>query len=348
MKVGIQTKEGRLILAWNDGKRRTMAIGMPDSPPGRALAEKTKAEIEWDWRIGQYDPSLLKYRPRTLGKNASDITTAELFERFSKHQQRSQGLAQSSIEGRYQPIRRMLEKHLLIAADGVGRKQAEAFADLCDRTLSPATARARVALLKSAWDWAAKTSQCQLPQQNPWDGIGDRWSRYQQPKSPAAFTAAEVTRIIAGFRNSPHYAHYADFVFFQLNLATRPGEAIGLKWRSVSDDFSEVWIGESYYRGTQGPTKTRMARTVKLGPAMANMLRARKERLNPKPDDYVFASKSGGPIDDHNFRTRAWAKVLESLGIPYRKPYTTRKTCITHSPVQKTTPTTSNGDGGCG
>jgi integrase len=71
MKVGIQTKEGRLILAWNDGKRRTMAIGMPDSPPGRALAEKTKAEIEWDWRIGQYDTSLLKYRPRTLGKNAS-------------------------------------------------------------------------------------------------------------------------------------------------------------------------------------------------------------------------------------------------------------------------------------
>ena len=29
MKVGIQKKEGRLILVWDDGKRRTMAIGLP-------------------------------------------------------------------------------------------------------------------------------------------------------------------------------------------------------------------------------------------------------------------------------------------------------------------------------
>jgi hypothetical protein len=46
MKVGIQNKEGRLILVWNDGTRRTMAIGLPDTPPARALAEEIKAEIE--------------------------------------------------------------------------------------------------------------------------------------------------------------------------------------------------------------------------------------------------------------------------------------------------------------
>jgi hypothetical protein len=68
MKVGIQNKDGRLILVWNDGKRRTMAIGMPDTPPVKALAEKTKAKIEWDWHIKQYDPTLLKYRPRTVAK----------------------------------------------------------------------------------------------------------------------------------------------------------------------------------------------------------------------------------------------------------------------------------------
>jgi hypothetical protein len=55
MKGGIQNKEGRLILVWNDGTRRTMAIGLPDTPPARALAEKIKAEIEWDWHIRQYD-----------------------------------------------------------------------------------------------------------------------------------------------------------------------------------------------------------------------------------------------------------------------------------------------------
>jgi hypothetical protein len=51
MKVGIQNKESRLILVWNEGKRWTMAIGLLDTPPARALAEKTKAKIEWDWHM---------------------------------------------------------------------------------------------------------------------------------------------------------------------------------------------------------------------------------------------------------------------------------------------------------
>jgi integrase len=45
MKVGIQNKEGRLILVWNDGKRRTMAIGLPDAPPAIAMLKARKASL---------------------------------------------------------------------------------------------------------------------------------------------------------------------------------------------------------------------------------------------------------------------------------------------------------------
>jgi integrase len=85
MKVGIQVKEGRLILVWNDGKRRTMAIGLPDSTVGRALAQKTAAQIELDFRLGDehYDRTLLKYKPRTLGKTATEISAPELFDRLA-------------------------------------------------------------------------------------------------------------------------------------------------------------------------------------------------------------------------------------------------------------------------
>jgi len=115
-------------------------------------------------------------------------------------------------------------------------------------------------------------------------------------------------------------------------MGTRPGEASGLKWKHISADFRSVWIGESYSRGTTGSTKTKKARTVNLSASVSKMLQARKERLDPKSDDeLVFTTCTGLPIDDRNFRRRAWTTVLAQLGIPYRKPYTTRKTAASHA-----------------
>ena len=52
---------------------------------------------------------------------------------------------------------------------------------------------------------------------------------------------------------------------------------------------------------------------------------------NSDPDALVFASPNGKPIDDDNFRNRAWKTVLTRLGIDYRKPYNTRHTLISHA-----------------
>jgi len=57
-------------------------------------------------------------------------------------------------------------------------------------------------------------------------------------------------------------------------------------------------------------------------------------------NDLVFPAPKGGPIDDHNFRNRAWMRVLAKLGIEYRKPYTTRRTLISHALDQGMAPTT--------
>jgi integrase len=74
MKIQIENHNGCLRLRWDDGdKRQTLAIGVNDTPVGRSLAQKKKAEIEHDWVIGQYDRTLVKYRPQTIGKNASEI-----------------------------------------------------------------------------------------------------------------------------------------------------------------------------------------------------------------------------------------------------------------------------------
>ena len=47
-------------------------------------------------------------------------------------------------------------------------------------------------------------------------------------------------------------------------------------------------------------------------------------------DELVFTSREGLPIDNGNFR-RLWRIVLAEVGVPYRKPYTTRKTSVRHS-----------------
>jgi integrase len=332
MKVTIENLEGRLRLRWTcpeTGKRKTLALGMDDSTTGRAFASTIKDRIENDAKHGYYDSTLLKYRPLTIGKNASEITTVELFDRFTQHQLKHEGLAKSSIKSRYEPLQRMLEKHLNIQAAAVNNRRAVSFADVCGDTLTPDTAKARIMLLKSAWEWGR--GRYQLAEENPWVGIATRFKSI--PVQPvAAFTLDEAKKIIEGFRNSRYYSHYADFVVLRLNMATRGGEASALKWKHLSADFSSVWIGESFSRGVTGSTKTKKARTVPLNPAVSNMLQTRRNRLNPVSDDeLVFKSPEGLPIDDRNFCRRAWKTVLAEVGVKYRKPYTTRKTAITLS-----------------
>ena len=332
MKVTIEQKKGRLLLRWTcpaTGQRKNLAIGVEDSTTGKAYAQSIKCQIENDAKFGYYDPTLLKYKPRTIGRNATEITTIELFDRFTKHQFKSKGLAQSSIDSRYEPIKRMLEKYLNVQAAAVDKRRTEKFADVCEDTLTTGdTAKARISLLKSAWDWGK--DRYQLSNENPWVGIAKRFRSTEVQPSPK-FSVDEVRKIIQGFRDSPYYAHYVDYVRFRFGTGTRPGEASGLKWQHISSDFQSVWIGKSYSRGVTGSTKTKKARTFKILPSISAMLSTRRELLNPKSDEYyVFTTSTGLPIDDRNFR-RAWKKVLASVGVAYRKPYTTRKTQANHS-----------------
>jgi integrase len=329
MKVGIQNKEGRLILVWNDGNRRTMAIGMPDTPPGRALADKIKAEIEWDWHIGQYDSTKLKYMPRTLGSNATEISAPELFDHFTKYQAKDKKLSQSSIDTRYHPLKRMLEKHLSIPANDVGRRQAEKLADICDDTLTAGTAKARFWLLASCWDWAK--GRFHVVDENPFRGFNRRFQTTEPRLRPKPFTADEIAKILGEFRVNVYYSHYHDYVVFLMGVGCRIGEAAGLRWQHVADDCESVHICRSITRGREGRTKTKRERVVNLSPAIIAMLKARKTSQQPQPNDLVFSTPNGLPINDRNFRRRAWTEVLKTAGVAYRKPYTCRSTAASHA-----------------
>ena len=159
--------------------------------------------------------------------------------------------------------------------------------------------------------------------------VADVRVKVPAPPPPDVFTAEERERIIAAFRSHPTYSYFADYVTFAMVSGCRPGELIGLRWSSVSDDCGTVSIWESLSRGRRKETKTNRSRVVALNTRLQTILEARRGE-KPDPDALVFPSVRGGAIDDHNFRNHAWKPILDALCLDYRKPYTMRHTAHSH------------------
>ena len=147
---------------------------------------------------------------------------------------------------------------------------------------------------------------------------------------PKPFTSDEIKAIIQGFEQDRYYSHYVEFVEFLFSTGCRTGEAIGLCWKHLNEDCSTVWIGESLSRGIRKATKTNRARTITLTSRLQSLLLSMKYESFDL-EQSVFRSPKGNPIDDHNFRNRAWKSVLAKVGVDYRKPYNTRHTLISHA-----------------
>lgn len=142
---------------------------------------------------------------------------------------------------------------------------------------------------------------------------------------------AEVKAILNGFKSDRCYRYYYPFVVFLLGTACRMGEAIGLRWQHVADDFQTCWIGESISRGYHRSTKTGKARTILLSASVQAVLKEHFEVVQPQSGDLVFPAPKGGAINDRMFNRRAWRTILDRVNVPYRKPYSTRHTAISHS-----------------
>ena len=213
-----------------------------------------------------------------------------------------------------------------VGAESVGDRRVGDFsAYLLDR-MAGQTAKQYLFLLRACWDWSAGKYHVS---ENPWtESVGKVKS--QPSKRVKPFSEAELRAILAGFESSEVYSHYHPVVLFLVSTGVRPGEAFGLKWGSVADDFSYVVIREAVSRGeSRGSTKTGKNRVVPLSKTVSEMLRDRHTQIAPKPESLVFPSPKGKPLDDHNFNRRAWTAVLESVGVAYRSPYAIRHSAAT-------------------
>ena len=80
--VNVDNFKERLRLAWSwEGKRFWLYIGLPDTIVNRKVASIKARQIELDIASGNFDPSLVKYKPQ----KQESISVSELFDRFVEY-----------------------------------------------------------------------------------------------------------------------------------------------------------------------------------------------------------------------------------------------------------------------
>ena len=97
--------------------------------------------------------------------------------------------------------------------------------------------------------------------------------------------------------------------------ALRPGELFALRWRNVLD--GQLRIEEAVYHGEPGPTKTEgSAALVAMPVSLQKELEVWRESCDyPGADEFVFPSRTGTPLDAHNYLRRVLKPRAKRVGI---------------------------------
>lgn len=312
-QINVRENNGRCLLRWSyQGQQYTITQGRYANKADQALAEKLAKQIYLDCISGNFDSTLLKYKPELKEKQEREHQASRdliqlLDNRLAaKHSQADYAL--SKLLRLYdKPIRSSQDAHLFIQWLTV------------ERVLAPSTIQRYLNTLKVlAKDWFLDVA-ITVPAK----------------PMPKPFSKNEVQAILTYLSSDRYYSHYHDYVYFLFHTGCRTGEVIGLRWKDIDFGREEIYIYESLVRSASGKrevrktTKTNKSRVIPCQNGLKAMLLARRPS-NAKPDDLVFTSPEGLAIDDHNFSQRCWRSTLSKLGIEHRNPYNTRHTFISH------------------
>ena len=123
--------------------------------------------------------------------------------------------------------------------------------------------------------------------------------------------------------------HTKDLVVFALLSGCRISEILGLTWRyvnlnttwrnvgSYSLPESSAAILKQWYRGGLSPLKTEAStRVIPLSRPMVEILERRSPESKDGPGRFVFAGRTGRPLDSCNLASRKLKPAARSVGLP--------------------------------
>src|SRR5690606_25392517 len=151
------------------------------------------------------------------------------------------------------------------------------------------------------------------------------------------WTVDEAVRFLTAIKDHPMFSFYLT----ALLIGMRRGELLGLTVRNVDLDNMRLWVSQTVVYANnrvivQPLTKTKAGRrVVAIGPALAAVLaehiKQRKEQMRKNPNDqgFVWANRSGGPIDPHNITGKQFPSLCQQAGVPRIPFHSLRHTHIT-------------------
>lgn len=301
-----------------NGEKKSIFLGLPDTPINRKAAEAKAKLIESDIAFERFDFTLARYKSPTLPQsNLSDSPPiSELWEKYTTY--KSKFLSKTTLTKDFKKT-----KNHILNLPSLKLEDAKLIRSYLAKTLTYDAAKRCLQQIRACCDWAVYE---EIIPENPFSDLRIRRDGSKPPKTIDPFTNSEKNLIIAGFEDRhPHYTLFVKFLFL---TGCRTGEAIGLQWQHISPDLSVITFSEAVVLGIRKDTKTHSSRRFPINARLKNLL------LEIKPpqfssNDPVFVSEKGCLIDSHNFLNRAWKPMLTELKIRYRPQYNTRHTFIT-------------------
>ncbi|MBD2250989.1 site-specific integrase [Nostoc parmelioides] len=348
--VGIEEYRGKLRLrlprtVTEGGKQVYLSTGLDSNEINNRRVSSLANWIEEDILTGQLDPTLDRYREKLETYRQPQLTLvkpkipqtdiAELWDKYCEFMKPQ--LASTTYIKDYA---RKYRNHIK-ALPTKDLTQAIAIRDYLLTELSPNAAKRVLTYLSACCKWAVSSG---LTKDNPFAGMSED---IKLPKHDSdaidPFSKEEMNSIIQAFEETrPHYAPFVKFLFW---TGCRTGEAIGLQWKHINSECTQITFSESYDSALniRKGTKTGKSRRFPCNTQVRQLLQSIRP---PSPDleQSVFTSPTGGIINNTRFSNQVWKGgkmgkknykgVIQQLmndGLidRYRCPYNTRHTFIT-------------------
>ncbi len=204
------------------------------------------------------------------------------------------------------------------------------YSKMTDAGLSPSVRQHIHHFLKSGMKDALRM---ELIERNPLEVIdAPKGGRVVQPRVWEPEQVSAFLKVAQGER------FYGAF-YLMITLGLRIGEVLALHWSDLEEDRLSisrtlVVVGN---KAELGPPKTeRSYRTVYLSQDVLKVLEQRREEQviersithSWKPNDLIFCSTVGTPVNTHNFR-RTYRRLVERAEVPMIRVHDLRHTYIT-------------------
>ena len=348
-------------------KQKYKSLNLKDNPEGRQIAEDIARNARQDIYKDNFDVTLERYNPHLLKESSkqSNVKITTLLELYAKYieEVKKPALVKVTYTKTYATKYQNIIRH---CADADIIQDSVLIFDTIKSSTTPNTAKNLLNVLFNLLEWCKRRNIVQKETYNPYkDYRQDISGKSKRLKSPAhiieqsldskdtdyrGFSSQEAERIIEAFSERGQTPKlYHQFIRFLFLTGCRPSEAVGLQWEDISEDCATITFRHAYCRevkelkgGKNARYEGKEKRLFPCGEKLQILLfEIKNERQNP--DNYVFSTIKGKPINWHSFRG-CWAGVhdginemngvIEELAREkkvrfYLKPYATRHSFIT-------------------